>query len=139
MGHKPDDHEEQSYTGASMSWRSSSFINLTFVELSKLDEVVKKPVSDMTDLDKWSVFFQYAPDMEHREIVNKAGPLQVGMNVSLSGSRYSCPSDSDVDLPSPRPILPPSDDRVFKLILTSPEAKQGLMNLISWGFSIWFQ
>ena len=29
----------------------SDAINLTFVELSKLDEVVKKPVSDMTDLD----------------------------------------------------------------------------------------
>ena len=28
-------------------------------------------------------------------------------------------------------ILPPSDDRVFKLLLTSPEAKPGLMNLIS--------
>lgn len=28
-------------------------------------------------------------------------------------------------------ILPPSDDRVFKLILTSPESKAGLMRLIS--------
>ena len=28
-------------------------------------------------------------------------------------------------------ILPPSDDRVFKLILTSPEAKPALMDLIS--------
>ena len=46
-------------------------ISLTFVELSKLDEVVKKPVSDMTDLEKWSMFFQYAPAPEHREIVNK--------------------------------------------------------------------
>ena len=34
-------------------------------------------------------------------------------------------------LPMGADILPPSDDRVFKLILTSPEAKQGLMNLIS--------
>ncbi len=34
-------------------------------------------------------------------------------------------------LPMGAGILPPSDDRVFKLILTSPEAKQGLMNLIS--------
>lgn len=49
----------------------SAAISLTFVELSKLGEVVKKPVSDMTDLDKWSVFFQYAPDLEHRELVNK--------------------------------------------------------------------
>ena len=49
----------------------SDAISLTFVELSKLSEVVKKPVCDMTDLDKWSVFLQYAPDLEHREIVNK--------------------------------------------------------------------
>ncbi len=49
----------------------SDAISLTFVELSKLDDVVKKPVCDMTDLDKWSVFFQYAPDLEHREIVNR--------------------------------------------------------------------
>ena len=49
----------------------SDAISLTFVELSKLSEVVKKPVRDMTDLDKWSVFLQYAPDLEHREIVNK--------------------------------------------------------------------
>lgn len=34
-------------------------------------------------------------------------------------------------LPMGADILPPSDDRVFKLILTSPEAKTGLMNLIS--------
>ena len=34
-------------------------------------------------------------------------------------------------LPMDVDILPPSDDRVFKLILTSPEAKQALMNLIS--------
>ncbi len=31
-------------------------------------------------------------------------------------------------LPMGADILPPSDDRVFKLILTSPEAKQGLIN-----------
>ena len=34
-------------------------------------------------------------------------------------------------LPMGADILPPSDDRVFKLILTSPEAKQALMNLIT--------
>ena len=69
----------------------SDAINLTFVELSKLDEVVKKPVSDMTDLDKWSVFFQYAPDMEHREIVNKVieseEVLQVAGNLLMSISK----------------------------------------------------
>lgn len=46
-------------------------IHITFIELSKLDEVLKKSVSDMTALDKWSVFFQYAPDPQYRETVNK--------------------------------------------------------------------
>ena len=66
-------------------------ISLTFVELSKLGEVVKKPVSDMTDLDKWSVFFQYAPDLEHRDIVNKVieskEVLQMAGNLLMSISQ----------------------------------------------------
>ena len=69
----------------------SDAINLTFVELSKLDSVVRKPVSDMTDLDKWSVFFQYAPDLEHREVVNKVieseEVLQVAGNLLMSISQ----------------------------------------------------
>ena len=69
----------------------SDAISLTFVELSKLSEVVKKPVCDMTDLDKWSVFLQYAPDLEHREIVNKVieseEVLQVAGNLLMSISK----------------------------------------------------
>ena len=34
-------------------------------------------------------------------------------------------------LPMEADILPPSDDRVFKLILTSPEAKPVLIDLVS--------
>ena len=34
-------------------------------------------------------------------------------------------------LPMNLDILPPSDDRVFKLLLTAPEAKPGLIHLIS--------
>ncbi len=34
-------------------------------------------------------------------------------------------------LPMNADILPPSDDRLFKLVLTSPEAKAGLIKLIS--------
>ena len=34
-------------------------------------------------------------------------------------------------LPIDANVLPPSDDRIFKLIMTSPEAKPGLMKLIS--------
>ena len=66
-------------------------ISLTFVELSKLDEILKKPVSDMTGLEKWSVFFRYAPDPKHREIVNKVieseEVLQVAGNLLMSISQ----------------------------------------------------
>ena len=34
-------------------------------------------------------------------------------------------------LPMEADILPPSDDRVFKLLLTDPRAKPGLIKLIS--------
>ena len=49
----------------------SDAIQISFVELSKLSTVLKKPISDMTALDKWSVFFQYASDPKYRETVNK--------------------------------------------------------------------
>lgn len=40
----------------------SDAIHITFVELPKLAKILKKPVDDMTALNKWSVFFRYAPD-----------------------------------------------------------------------------
>ena len=49
----------------------SDAIHVVFVELSKLQEIMKKSVDDMTDLEKWAVFFRYANDPLHRETVNK--------------------------------------------------------------------
>jgi predicted transposase/invertase (TIGR01784 family) len=49
----------------------SDAIHVIYVELSKLSEILKKAVSDMTDLEKWAVFFQYANIPEYRETVNK--------------------------------------------------------------------
>lgn len=49
----------------------SDAIHVVYVELSKLQQIMKKSVKDMTDLEKWAVFFQYASDPIHREIVNE--------------------------------------------------------------------
>jgi len=57
-------------------------IHAIFVELSKLDEVLKKPVEQMTDLEKWSVFFQYAEKPTHRETVNKVIESEEVLNVA---------------------------------------------------------
>ena len=42
-----------------------------FVELTKLKKIMEKNVSDMTDLEKWAVFFRYASEAKYRETVNK--------------------------------------------------------------------
>ena len=49
----------------------SDAIHIVFVELSKLQEILKKPVDNMTDLEKWAVFFRYANEPKYRETVNK--------------------------------------------------------------------
>ena len=46
-------------------------IQTVIIELSKLDDVLKKPVETMTDLEKFSVFFEYAANPTYRDTVNK--------------------------------------------------------------------
>jgi len=66
-------------------------IQIIFVELSKLGEILVKPVSEMTVLDKWSLFLQYAPDQKHREKVNEVieseEVLQMAGNLLMSISQ----------------------------------------------------
>ena len=49
----------------------SDAIQVVYVELIKLQEIMKKSVDDMTDLEKWAVFFQYASEPTYRETVNE--------------------------------------------------------------------
>jgi len=46
-------------------------INFILVELSKLDEIIKKPVDKLTPLEMWSIFFKFAPDVKRRNVVNQ--------------------------------------------------------------------
>lgn len=45
----------------------SNAIQVFYVELSKLKELLKKPVNTMADLEKWALFFRYANDSQCRE------------------------------------------------------------------------
>lgn len=49
----------------------SDAIHIIYVELSKLQEITKKPIGDMTDLEKWAVFFRYANESAMRKTVNE--------------------------------------------------------------------
>ena len=69
----------------------SDAIHVIYVELSKLNEIIKKSVDDMTDLEKWAVFFRYASIPEYRETVNKVietkEALQMAGNLLMSVSK----------------------------------------------------
>ena len=49
----------------------SDAIHVVYVELSKLSEIIKKSVDNMTDLEKWAVFLQYASEPTYRDTVNE--------------------------------------------------------------------
>jgi len=49
----------------------SEAIHIVYVELNKLQEIIKKPTKDMTDLEKWSIFFHFADELAQREKVNQ--------------------------------------------------------------------
>lgn len=69
----------------------SDAVHVVYVELSKLNEIMKKAVNDMTDLEKWAVFFQYASEPKYRETVNKVieskEVLQMAGNLLMSISQ----------------------------------------------------
>ena len=66
-------------------------VQAVVIELSKLDDVVTKPPETMTDLEKFSVFFEYAANPAYRDTVNKVieseEVLTVASNVLMSISQ----------------------------------------------------
>jgi len=57
-------------------------IQVMFVELSKLKEVLRKPVDEMSDLEKWAVFFRYAENPDYRDVVNRVIESKEALNVA---------------------------------------------------------
>ncbi|MCL2271725.1 MAG: Rpn family recombination-promoting nuclease/putative transposase [Treponema sp.] len=45
-------------------------INMVIIELSKLSDTLKKPAGKLTTLEMWAVFFGYASDPVHRNLIN---------------------------------------------------------------------
>jgi len=48
----------------------SDQINMVIIELSKLNEILKKPVEELSAFEMWSLFFKYAPDPVQRDKIN---------------------------------------------------------------------
>lgn len=57
-------------------------VHAVFIELSKLNDVLKKPVEQMTDMERIAVFLRYAENQEYREIVNEVIETKEGLAVA---------------------------------------------------------
>jgi predicted transposase/invertase (TIGR01784 family) len=49
------------------------------IELSKLEQIAKKPVAKMKALERWGVFFKYSPDKGKRGLVNEIIKAEEGI------------------------------------------------------------
>jgi len=45
-------------------------INQIIIELSKLNDIIKKPVEELTAFEKWLLFLRFAPDTMQRNKIN---------------------------------------------------------------------
>jgi predicted transposase/invertase (TIGR01784 family) len=45
-------------------------INAIVIELTKLSAVAKKPVAEMSEAEKWAIFFKFADNSKQRELIN---------------------------------------------------------------------
>jgi len=73
------------------NWLLHNAIQSVFVDLTKLDEVIKKPAERMTDMEMFSVFLRYADNPDYRDIVNrvieKKEEIAVAAEVLMSVSK----------------------------------------------------
>jgi len=58
---------------------------MVIIELSKLNEALKKPLEKLTLFEKWSLFFKFAPYPVHRRLINDVikENKEIGMAASL--------------------------------------------------------
>jgi predicted transposase/invertase (TIGR01784 family) len=49
----------------------SDAVGIVFIELTKLNDVLKKPVEDMTALEMWSIFFAHADKPKYRDVLTR--------------------------------------------------------------------
>jgi len=49
----------------------SNAVGIIFIELSKLNDIIKKPIKDMTGEEQWSLFFAYGGDPNHDDLINR--------------------------------------------------------------------
>ena len=64
---------------------------IVFLDLSKIDDVLKKDVKQMTNVEKWAIFFKYVGDDDKRkildEILNQKEGIKMATNILIQVSK----------------------------------------------------
>ena len=66
-----------------------------FIELSKLKEVLEKPVEKMTPLEMWSIFFECADNPNYRNIINEI--IRVKEEIQMASTLLQSISQDDYE------------------------------------------
>jgi predicted transposase/invertase (TIGR01784 family) len=69
----------------------SDAVSVVFVELSKLGKILQKPIEEMSSIEKWAIFLQYADKPKQRELVKKIaeskGEIKMALNTLIHVSQ----------------------------------------------------
>jgi len=64
---------------------------IVFLDLSKIESVLDKPVDEMTNVEKWAIFFKYVTDGSKRElldeILNREAGIRMATDILLEVSK----------------------------------------------------
>ena len=70
-------------------------LSIIFIELSKLKEVLKKPVEEMTSLEMWSIFFECADNPIYRNVVNEI--IRIKEEIQMASTLLQSISQDDYE------------------------------------------
>jgi predicted transposase/invertase (TIGR01784 family) len=72
----------------------NDYINSVFIVLSILDELLKKPIDELSNSDCWALFLEYADKPKHQNVINAIAKQKedimeaVGILISISKDDY---------------------------------------------------
>ena len=73
----------------------SDAVGIILVELTKLGDVIKKPVETMTGEEIWSAFFAYASDPKYRELIHKL--IKVRREIKMASELLQSISKDEIE------------------------------------------
>jgi len=73
----------------------SDAVGIIFVELTKLSNLIKKPIENMTGEEIWSLFFAYGSDPKHRELLNEI--MKVRREIKMAAELLQSISKDEIE------------------------------------------